>query len=480
MRKTLLVALLALAVMAMPAFASVQNIKVSGDIDSTFVVRDQFDLGTNDPNATAYQNFLMTQTRLRVDADLTENVSAVVALINERVWGQEEETNNDTDIDLNLAYVTLREMLYSPLTVIVGRQNFRYGNSLIVDSAGPNNTNSADNGLTNIANDLSKRAAQDAIRLVLDYNPLTVDILASKIDANNIATNAASDDDAELYGINANYKLSDKWNSEVEGYFFARINKNTKVGAVAPGGYKADTVYVPGFRVSTNPIKNLNVQTEFAMQGGNKATTASSGANRNDNVPRCAMAAQLITNYTLPFEKTAKYNPVITGVYTYVSGDEDPTLAGVNGGVEEQKVYTAWDPMFENQSGGKIYNALFDLTNCHSLVLAGSINPMEDVTLKASWTGLWLDHRIKGSTVTPGVGSGDLLQLRQPDAAGTILPAVTTNKAIGSELDFDLSYDYTEDVQIGLKMGWFFPGGLFEGRNDETAKQFLANVNVNF
>ena len=43
MKKLLVAALM--VVMASPAFAAIQNVKVSGDITSTFVDRNNFDLG---------------------------------------------------------------------------------------------------------------------------------------------------------------------------------------------------------------------------------------------------------------------------------------------------------------------------------------------------------------------------------------------------------------------------------------------------
>ncbi|HPN88302.1 MAG TPA: hypothetical protein PLH56_03090, partial [Candidatus Omnitrophota bacterium] len=127
--KKILLALVILSLVAMPAFASVQNIKVSGSIDSSYVSRTNFDLQTKLPFEKNNQNFFMTQTELKVDADLTDNVSTTVALINERVWG--EPSSSGSEIDLNLAFVTLKEMLYSPLTVVIGRQAFAYGNSFI-------------------------------------------------------------------------------------------------------------------------------------------------------------------------------------------------------------------------------------------------------------------------------------------------------------------------------------------------------------
>src|SRR3989338_10636780 len=123
------------AFVAMPAAASVQNVKVGGSIDSTWLIRNNFDLGLN-VIGDETQNLFITQTMLTIDADLTDNVSTTVHLINERAWNQKDATADDSDIDLHLAYVTLREMLYSPLTVVVGRQAFSYGNSFIVDAGG--------------------------------------------------------------------------------------------------------------------------------------------------------------------------------------------------------------------------------------------------------------------------------------------------------------------------------------------------------
>ncbi len=480
MRNKLLLALLVLAVAASPAFASVQNIKVSGDIETTFLVRDQFDFGNGSFSGDLsewYQQLFITQTRLNVAADLTDNVQAVVGLINERVWSEEDTNSDDTDVDLNIAYVKLREMLYSPLTVIVGRQNFSYGNSFVVDSAGPNNVNVAGNGLSSIANDLTKRTALDAVRLIFDYNPLTIELLAAKVDANTSTGLDPIKDDVDLYGVNTTYNLGDNWETVAEGYFFARINNSV---AAAPGGVeglKADTVYVPGLRASTNPIKGLNVQGELAWQMGNKALTSATTGSGNDNVSRHAMGAQFIANYMLPFEQIAQYSPVATVVYTYVSGDKNPTGSGTgtHGAAAFDDDYRAWDPMFENQASGTVYNSLFDLTNSHIVTLSGQFKPLEDLTSKTTWTGIWLDEKPDLTGNTNGIA---LFNHRTP--TGTINHQVTDNKAVGQEIDTELSYAYTEDVDLSLMAGWFFPGEFFRGNNHDTASQYMGKVGVRF
>ena len=133
------------------------------------------------------QNVFITQTRLRVDADLSDNVSTTVGLINERAWNAEgndssnggnSPTGYDTNVQLYLASVTMRELLYSPLTVQVGRQVFSYGNGLIMGDGGVNNL--ATGNLQFIAQDLTERTAYDGVKAVLDYKPLTIDMFYFK------------------------------------------------------------------------------------------------------------------------------------------------------------------------------------------------------------------------------------------------------------------------------------------------------------
>lgn len=465
MKKTILLAMLLVAFAAMPAVASVQNVKVSGSIDSTWLIRNDFDLGAS-VIGDEEQNLFITQTMLEVNADLTDNVSTTVHLINERVWTQKDAT--DGGIDLHLAYVTLREMLYSPLTVVVGRQAFHYGNSFIVDAGGTNNSAPLDSGLNGIAEDLTKQTAQDAIRLIFDYEPLSIEVLVSKIDSrtNAAAVDDANNDDVDLYGINAGYEVGDSMNTQVEAYFFAKTDKQT----AASQETKSDTVYVPGLRASTNPIEGLNVQAEVAWQRGNRvASTAGAIAGGVSNIQRReAMGVQLISSYQVPVLE--EYKPILAYVYTYVSGDSNPDdRAAVTERSREK--HTAWDPMFENQAGGTIYNTLFNLSNAHIHTVSGQVNPIEDVTAKVSWTNLALDRKLHSDAA---------FALISPNGGGTAVAFNADEDDIGNEVDATLTYDYTEDVQIGANFGWFMPGDLFTGANDQVATQAILHGNVNF
>jgi len=215
MGKTLvLICVMAIAVaLTIPAYAEVQNIKVSGDMALRSIIRDDYDLDENntDVDGDNAETFFMQSVGLNVDADLTDNVEASVRLVNQRDWDNNSSGANDFDVDLDLAYVTLKEMLYEPLTLKVGRQDLWFGRGFIIGA------NVQDfNGAIG-ANEYTETTAFDAIRATLDYAPWTVDLVYSKIDENN----TPRADDVNLYGVNAGY-VFDTMNGEAEAYYFAR------------------------------------------------------------------------------------------------------------------------------------------------------------------------------------------------------------------------------------------------------------------
>ncbi len=487
MLRKLTLVIAAVALLASPAFAAVQNVKVSGKIDSSYVYRDRFDLGSGvgENDERRNQSFGMTQTQLRVDADLSDNVQTVIQLLNERAWGTDLGTSGQANnIDINLAYVTLREFLYSPLTLVVGRQILHYGNGFVIGDGGPNNSGSGNIG--SFAGDLTLATAHDAVKAILDYKPLTIDIFVSKEDSNVIAGNSDKNDDVDLFGVNANYQLGDDMNSVVEAYFFGKIDRSDNIGGASPFE-KTNKVYVPGLRASTNPVSGLNLQAEVAWQTGVR-TSISDSSSTIVNEKRDAMGAQAIVNYQVKQEDVEKYKPVLQGVYTYVSGDAVPTASDVTASGAKRGTFNGWDPMFESQASGKIYNALFNLTNAHIAEVSAAVTPIEDVTAKLSWTQLWADESLDRQCGSSSGLATDCTFLVQPDgtsvnATANESTAVTSNEHLGQEIDADITYNYTEDVLFGLNLGVFFPGDAFAETSSvsrKSASQAIAHVAVTF
>jgi hypothetical protein len=492
--KKLLVAALMVVLASPAAFAAIQNVKVSGDITTSWIGDESLDLGATAgapaaiPTGQKEQNVFVTQTRLRVDADLSDNVSTTVGLINERAWNAENGATNsdlDTNVQLYLASITLRELLYSPLTVQIGRQVFNYGNGFILGDGGP--INAATGNLAGIYADINERTAYDGVTATLDYKPLTISLIYFKNgqNVNSISGNFVSNPEqsSDVFGYNANYQLSDPWSTVIEQYGFARINgsgfTSTLAGAANGGDTitgegKGNTLYVPGLRASTNPTKSLNIQAEAAWELGS-IDVQNPGANTAVEAEhRDAYAGQLMATYSLPI--LDKYKPSVNASYTYVSGDKNSATDYAADHVSSAKNYSAWDEFNTIQGAGTIYRAIFPLSNENIIAVGASANPLEDVTTAVTWSGLW--------AVDPYTNAGGTnynpLTLIQPDGS-TVTSTVNHNGYwLGNETDLNLTYNYTEDVTFGVSVGWFVPGDVFTNKDNETASQAIANVGVKF
>ena len=464
MRKSLILVLAVafVAAFSVAAFAAVQNVKVSGDL-TVYGLARQLSL-TSQKAETAMASIM----RLRVDADLTDNVMATVRLINERYWGSADSVvgvtsvngDSNTNIDIDLAYATMKEFLCSPLTLTIGRQELHFGNDMIVGAATTNNIAPSDSVFSSTVDpDLTMRKSFDAIRATLNYDPLVVDVVVAqtskdfRIQPNQLVTTTESlsvDDQDTLMGVNVNYALTKT--TDLEGYFWQkRMTENDKAAILPP--VKKDTTDVLGARIVTKAIDALTFQLESAIQFGNSVDTTNT---LNVNQKRRAWALE--TSLTYDWKKV-KYMPSTTLAYAYFSGNRDSGA----------KVNSGWDPMFENQKMGEIANALFNQTNAH--VLGGIITakPMSDLMLKGEYYAYWWDKRL---------GSNNQ-QLVRATATNEVLK-MTNKKFAAQEMDLTATYDYTEDVQFSLLGGLLLPGDSFNKENRGTAGEFIGSMKVTF
>ncbi|MCK4912181.1 MAG: alginate export family protein [Candidatus Omnitrophica bacterium] len=446
-------AILSFALMG-TTFAAVENIKVSGDITTGAVSRD-LTLGNKNANNTDPESdqFLFSQIRLRFDADLTEGVSATFRLINERIWGgatsgtisDNEVGQGNTDLNLDLAYVELKEFLYDPLTLVVGRQEIRFGNALIIGDVDTNRRASNSNVPVGLR-DLSLRKSFDAVRGILDFAPWTVDLIYAKVEETAIA----QDDDVTIIGANAAYDWS-SYNgvTEIYGLYVG------KTPGIDPATNDSESkIYVIGARAQADVTDKLTVGLESAYQFGNYNVAI------NQDRQLSAYAAQLIGEYRLLDDKNTKFGLN----YTYLSG---------NNSTESNSAFNGWDPLFEDQSPGEVLNILFPNTNMQYLKASVSTMPREDVTLGLSYVYALLATDNAATT----------LAVANSSAAGSGTIRLNTNdgdddRDIGGELDVFGIYDYTEDVQLSLVGGFFNPGKLF--MDDNVAYSVRAGINVGF
>ena len=440
-----------------PAFAETQNVKISGDINVWTLARHNFNLdksvdapGTaNGGDTTAV---FMQQVGLNVEADLTDNVSTYVRIINERDW----DATNGLTVDLDEAYVTLKEMLYAPLTVRIGRQNLWFGKGFIIG----NNSSAWDPIGHLTANEISTSTAFDAIRGTLDYDPWTLDMVYAKIDENA----AAATDDVELSGVNLGY-LFDKYEAEAEAYWFYEHDRGPEGDAAknaAAGKRGSSTIHTIGLRGSFVPYEDVNVWLEGALQAGEYVSNLEAV-----DMDREAFALDVGGDYTFA---DVRWTPLLGLEYIFYSGAEPE---------RNQEDWEGWDMMYRGKFDSQIreyqnllYNTAFDNansrtrnnggTNQHQFIIRSGIDPMEDIRFDANLNFFWLQQDLD-------------------DTVNTALPAGATGEEfLGTELDGVITYDYTEDVKFQLAGAIFWAGEVYPGGQDDDATQIAARCAVEF
>ena len=441
--------------------AAVDNIKISGDINIDAVVRNlSLGLtGAKHPSLAPGQqvkdkeNFIVSQIRLRFDADLTEDVSATVRLLNERVWGAESSAN--TDLDLDLAYVNLRGFIMPFLNLKVGRQEIRFGNGFIIGDPYTNRSTSSGSVLYQLADDISLRKSFDAIRATLDLEPWTVDLVYAKVYEGATQT----DDDINLYGINVNYSPADE--TTIEGYFFAKDKAPELYSLPASTAYVQDEeskVYCVGSRIKKDLNKKLTLNLEVAHQFGDYRGPLEAYHSHRD-----AYGAQVGLDYKF----LNKAYSILGFWYTYLSGDADDY--GKLGGQAGRK-FTGWDPMFEDQTGGELINLILPQTNSHTIVVYFFTYLRKNVNMLLKFTDQMLvkNYFSNRYAITEGPAYGNYYYL---DAK---------NKHIGDELDCKITFDYSENSKFILDGAVFFPGGGLASENDNVVYGVTGSVKISF
>jgi len=445
MVKRLLTIALGLAVavaFTVPAMAEVKSIKVGGDAVIRMIMRDNLDFLADSGDES--EAWIMSQIRLYVGAELSDNVSAMVRLINERDWGKSYlqtmagaggvvglPADSSDDIKLDLAYLKIGDLFVPGLSATLGRQEILLGKGFVVGNA--NGTLPAVTANTAIrASDLTARKSFDAWRL--DYQVGTVPLTLTLFDAKVIEESANdalaflglgmlwSGNDVDLLGLNAAYKLD---NATIEGY---ALNLNANL----PGD-NVD-IWTIGARVDHNllAVPGLNYNIELAWQTGDLP----GGLDQN------AFGGMVDISYTAQNQ----WLPKIGAAWTYYSGDDDATD-------DENQT---WIPLFPDNQADRIgaitYAATLglggaNLTNISVPKLYAAFSPAERHTISLAWYPQTLMNEVPS-------GADDEL---------------------GYEVDLGYSCKITDDVSFGLLAAYADSEAA-----DEEAMQVIGTVAVSF
>lgn len=497
--------------LATSVYAGTQSVKVSGDLTIRGLARGDYDLDKNHaepvvpgvgalpgPGTSAqlgtsdWQTWAMSTTEVQIDADLTDNVSAVFRLFNERDWNVSGKavTNNDVvfmrddagltattiyasdtdefDLGLDLAYVELKEFLYSPLTLKIGRQDIWFGKGFVVGA------NLKDYNTKIAADEYTAMSSFDAIRATLDYDPWTIDAIAAKVWENEIG----SKDDEDLFGVNVGY-VFDVYNAEAEGYWFFKNDDQ-----IAPTIIKDhNTTHTLGLRGSADPIEDWTAAAELAMQFGEFVGFRNQAEGRN----RFGYALDVSVECRALQQQFA-WKPVLGAEYILYSGDDEeyPTAASTG-------YYHGWDPMYRgkfdsayrefvgrynythlgwNGARANYVNTFTDAsyTNQHQVLLYGSVTPADSISVDGRLGFFW-QQNARSFTNNALVTTG-----------GNAAAFTTAERFIGTEIDVAVNWDYTEDVSFGVLAAWFLPGDFYDvdDTGDSVATDLVGTVTLSF
>ncbi|MCM8756923.1 MAG: hypothetical protein NC823_00385, partial [Candidatus Omnitrophica bacterium] len=267
--KKVMLTILAVAVMvglSLPALAAVENVKVGGDLTFRMIYRNNFDFLTDD-SIKLNPHFTYMGTRVYVKAELTDNVEAMVRLINERDFGNDYLREIEGSILLDLGYIKASDLMVPGLTLTVGRQEIQIGEGLVVGSR-YRALDYLGADLYTAALDYGQQEAFDAVKV--DYAP-----------AENMTLSAFKAKVIESYGLSGLYTIPiigitvspgdvDLWGASLtwkpEGFsvepYFASVNAYHNDMKLMTGGIRA-TWDVAGFALKG----------EFAKQFGDVGTS---------------------------------------------------------------------------------------------------------------------------------------------------------------------------------------------------------------
>lgn len=464
-------------------YAETQSVKVSGDLTMRGIFRNQYDyqghpnegggaLAPNTPRIdSSEQSWLMTVAAIQVDADLTDNVQTVIRLLNQRDWnvygyaspmgttlnpngrGGYVENANEFDVMVDLAYVTLKDFIYSPLTVTIGRQNLWIGKGFIVGA------NLQNPGSNLSAPEYTDIRSFDSIKAVLDYDPWTI----TGIYANIYNDAVQARDNVDLFGVNVGYKF-DSYKAEAEAYWFWKMDRS--IIHLADIKKNFNDIHTFGVRGSADPIDVVTLNLEAAYQAGQYIGARAQADSRD----RSAWALDAGGEWRYLAEKF-NWKPKLGVEYILYSGNKPEDNVK-----EADGTYTGWDPIYRGKFDsairefvGRYYstgryperedslvtNPDNSTTNQQQLIFNGSIQPMDSLLVKVNYNLFWTLQDFSPLIVKSG-------------------------GFIGQELDIQAAWDYTEDVSFGILAGWFVPGYVYNDGLNDIATDLVGTVKVSF
>ncbi len=352
---TLVIAALVLS-MAGVAVAELQNVEVGGklQIRGNYWRLDNF-------GATS---FVEQRTQLNVKADFTNDVSTFIEFDSYGDWGQGFRSNYLTgidsrggaDVNLYQAYINVKNLWGTPLSLRVGRQELVFGSEFLL---GNNNAGPFFTGLS-----------YDAIRLSFANDMFKADAFAAKL-AESFQNFGKGD--VDLYGIYGSYIGIE--NVTIDAYGLL-VQDNTVVG-------KDIDIYTFGLR-GAGTISGFDFDAEVAYQMGSQDgwPSACPLGFGEANVDYGTFAANAELGYTFDMA----WQPRVFGKFAYFGGGDPDRDCWSNDRT------LPFNRLFSDVSYSPFLDTQRNLTNLFYYGLGVQVMPTECVSLKLSGALLDMDN----------------------------------------------------------------------------------------
>ncbi len=413
MKKCNVIALFLVLSLCVPAAAQI-DVEVGGDMQLRGIYRSDFGLT---PDAADNQDWFDSYIRVYVEGHPSPDVSAMVRIIAERDWGAEGITTVDPVTGETESEHTTQvdlDLAYLALENAWGSPaTFVLGRQKLSYGEGFLIGNNCTYRTTTY--EQSMRKAFDALKLSFGLTPFTLDFFTALI------VERYDDSDVELYGANLKYDYLSTAAIDIGVFYKVNSAQDAKTIAFSVRG-ESEIIAIPGLKLKAEIVPQIgdyNANRDLSALGGY------AGISYNSIGQVCFIS-----------------EPYIGVNYIFMSGEENPDASSGD--------YGQFDPLYEDEVYGEINERNSSLglnTNARILnvKLGGKFTDAASVEL--NYYGLSRSEQVSGSD------------------------------EFGTEIDFKLNYEYTEDVSFALLIAYFDPEPAI---GTEAAFQVSGSVKIAF
>ena len=251
-------------------------------------------------------NYLRFRSRLWFKYSHSKKWELFADITNEfRLWFKPSEDFEINEFIFGNLYFRGNNILGSPISVVFGRQNMKYGDGFLMKDGGPL--------------DDSRSFYVNALRVIMERDDRTLEVHALSDPMYDEYLPVINDQDQPLIewdelGWGLYYMDNSMDPYTFEGYYFYKREKD-------PDNNTPETrLHTIGGRAYGEPLENLSFTAELAYQTGHRGNSKRSG-----------VGANLFLTYDMP----GKTKPAISSGVFYLSGDN----------LDTQK-YETWDPLY--------------------------------------------------------------------------------------------------------------------------------------